>query len=698
MARKDAKLVDRIKANIKSWDDLWRTNNEQYYDQQNFINGDQWRDEEAKVFETYKKIPLSANKLAPLANYLLGEQRQNTVSIECIPDEDVPADAIDTREALIHEITFSSDAKVVFQIAFQQAIIGGFGAFYVDTEYENDYSFEQNIRIKAYYDPTRSFFDPASESPTKTDGMFSGRRTRMSRQYFKNVYGESLERKIGNDTVADYMVWSNQDSIMVVDYYERVYDTETLYLMSDGSSISGDELKLLELVETEDQKYYVKDGMPMRIEQKREAPRYTIKHYKVAGEYILEEGEFPTKTMLPLIFVDQNSWVEKDGRQRCRPFFKDAVDSQRYMNYIRTQSAYLLKISRYDQFIAPKSCLKGEDTRAIWRDPMNVQGALIFDDNPGGERPQRLDPPELSQSLTQQYMLAMEDIQSSTGIYNTQIGEQANERSGVAVERRTKQASYNTFVAFDALNRAVTVCAQIIDEMIPTVYDTQRSMQLSMKDKGRGMVTLNQQQDIYGAMTKNDMTKGRMKIRMQAGPSYEGQKEDARESMERIFQADPETFKLLGDLYAETLPLSNNIEIRNRVRTIIPPQVIEAGKTGEPLPPAPPQQDPQMMIAQMNFQIQQGELQLKAKDLELKEMDIQARIREGQQDAYIEMEKLQGEKMKLAAEVQDQTMRYLAETGRTEADREVAHAEQIVKLLTAKTGENRNARQSSRTS
>lgn len=698
MARKDAKLVDRIKVNIKSWDDLWRTNNEQYYEQQNFILGDQWRDEEARVFETYKKIPLSANKLAPLANYLLGEQRQNTVSIECIPDEDMPADAIDVRESLIHEITFSSDAKVVFQIAFQQAIIGGFGAFFVDTEYENDYSFEQNIKIKAYYDPTRAFFDPAAATPTKTDGMFSGRRTRMSRQYFKNVYGESLERKIGNDTVSDYMVWANQDSIMVVDYYERVYDTEMLYLMSDGSSITGDELKSLELIETEDQKYYVKDGMPTRIEQKREAPRFTIKHYKVAGEYILEESEFPSKTMLPLIFVDQNSWVEKDGRQRCRPFFKDAMDSQRYMNYIRTQSAYLLKISRYDQFIAPKSCLKGEDTQAIWRDPMNVQGALIFDDNPGGERPQRLDPPELSQSLTQQYMLAMEDIQSSTGIYNTQIGEQANERSGVAVERRTKQASYNTFVAFDALNRAVTVCAQIIDEMIPTVYDTQRSMQLTMKDKGRGLVTLNQAQDIYGAMTKNDMTKGRMKIRMQAGPSYEGQKEDARESMERIFQADPETFKLLGDLYAETLPLSNNIEIRNRVRTIIPPQVIEAGKTGEPLPPAPPQQDPQMVITQMNFQIQQGELQLKAKDLQLKEMEIQSKIQEGQQDAYIEMEKLQGEKMKLAAEVQDQTMRYLAETGRTEADREVSHAEQIVKLLTAKTGESKNARQPSRAS
>ena len=692
MARNNPVLVDKIKAQIKAWDDSWRVNNEQYYEQQNFILGDQWRDEEARVFETYKKIPLSSNKLAPLANYLLGEQRQNTPSIECIPDEDVPEDAIEAREALIHEISFSSDSKVVYQIAFQQALISGFGAFYVDTEYDNDYSFDQNIKIKAIYDPTRCYWDVAAESPCKTDGMFSGRRTRMSRMLFRNLYGESLERKIGNDTVEDYMVWANQDSIMVVDHYERKYDTEMLYLLDTGESIGPDEMKVLEMVEHDGVKYYFRNGFPVQVKDKREVPIYKIKHYKVAGDYVLEESEFPSK-QLPLIFVDQNSWVEKDGKQRCRPFFKDCVDSQRYMNYIRTQAAYLLKVSRYDQFIGPKSVAKGEDTQQIWRDPLNVQGMLIYDDSPSGEKPTRLDPPELSQSLTQQYLLAHDDIQSSCGIYNTQVGEQANEISGKAIDRRTKQASYNTFVAFDALNRAITVCAQIIDEMIPTVYDTQRSMKLMMKDSGSRMVGLNQPMDVYASKIQNDMTKGTMRIRMQAGPSYEGQKEDARESIERIFQARPDTFELLGDLYVETLPVSNNIEIRNRVRTIIPPEIIQAGKTGQPLPPKPQQPNPEMMKIQMDFQIKQGQLQLQAQQLQLDQARFQREAQEGNQDAILKLQEIEGRKQELAAETQTELMRYLAETGRTEADKEVAHAEQIVKLLTAHkpTGEN-NAR------
>ena len=140
------------------------------------------------------------------------------------------------------------------------------------------------------------------------------------------------------------------------------------------------------------------DGEPVRIEDKRKFKSYKIWHYKIAGDYILEDGEFPAE-QLPVIFMDQNSFYDKNGKQICRSFFGDCRDTQRYINYIRTQSAFILKISRYDQFIGSKKNVQGLDTQRNWRDPNSVQGLLAYDESPSGAKPEQLRPPELSASL-----------------------------------------------------------------------------------------------------------------------------------------------------------------------------------------------------------------------------------------------------------------------------------------------------------
>src|ERR1700690_3459019 len=109
-------------------------------------------------------------------------------------------------------------------------------------------------------------------------------------------------------------------------------------------------------------------------------------------------------------------------------------------------------------------------------------------------------------------------------------------------------------------------------------------------------ITINEMQDDYGSQVNNNMTKGRFKIRLVPGPSWEGQKKESLESMQMILQANPELFNMIADLYVENLPLNNSTELRNRLRTIVPPEIIEAGKTGQPIPPKPPQPDPMMMI------------------------------------------------------------------------------------------------------
>ena len=423
------------------------------------------------------------------------------------------------------------------------------------------------------------------------------------------------------------------------------------------------------------------DGEIVRIEDKRPSKKHKIIHYKIAGDYELDKTEFPSE-QLPMPFVDNNSYYDKTGKQICRSFFGDAKDTQRYINYLRTQSAYILKISRYDQWIGSKKNVASLDTQRNWRDPNNTQGMMTYDESPSGAKPEQVRPPELSQSLFTQYQLAIEDLYTSTGLYPARMGNNGDEASGKAIDARTRQGSYTTYVFFNSINRAIATGGSIVNEMIPRVYDTERVMALMTPDEGMKNITVNQEMDAYGEQVNNDIRKGTYEVRLKPGPSYEGQKEQALQSLREVLQADPTAFNLIADLYADNLPLANTIEIKNRLKTRVDPQIIEAGKTGK----MPQQQgpSPEQQALQLQQQQMQMEAQFKQKQIEIKEKELQLKAQQMQIDLEIEHEKLQAEKIQVMGEIEESKMRYMAETQRTESDAAISHADNLVKILTHK--------------
>ncbi len=693
MARKDLKAAQKVRERVKKWDDNWKFNRTQYNEYQDFIMGDMWTDEESRLFERYNKLPLTFNKLSPLANYLIGEQRQNTPALEVVPDESAPLEAVEVREAIIKSIAFDSHSKVAYQYAFQSAIIGGYGAFGIRTEYENEYSFDQRIVVYPIKNPTLCYWDVSAESPCKTDGMYAGCRTRVSRTKFREMYGERIERMIPSSSYEDdtnLMSFDDEETITVIEDYERSYDRVKMYELSNGKTMDQKLFDDLQVVEVDGEEVLWDDEI-VTVVNTRTAHRYKVTHRKVAGDYVLEKNDFASE-QLPIVFVDQNSYYDKNGKQFCRPFFKDARDSQKYLNYLGTQSAYMMKISRYDQFIASKANVKSADTQAIWRDPSTVQGALFYDESPNGNKPERLVPPELSQSLLTQYERTLRDIQSSTGIYDTQIGQQGNEMSGAAVDARTRRGANNTYVAYDSINRAICAAGCIIEEMIPSLYDAERILMIELSDKIVQPVTINEPVDEYGTQIRNDMTKGRYKVRLRPGPSYEGQKTVALESLQMVLQSNPGLFNMIADLYCENLPLSNNIELRNRLKTLVPPEIIEAGKTGKSPPPQPPAPDPEIQLKMQEQQLKEQSMQLEMKkaeqsaaekmaELNMKQRELESRQDHDRQRVAMEWQQIEAQKLEAAANLEEQVMRYKAEMERIGADIDIAHANNLSKLL-----------------
>lgn len=697
MPRKDPELCRKIRDRVDKWEKYWTINRSLYYEWIDFVMGDQWREDESKLFERYNKIPLMVNKLGVLMNHLLGDQIQNTPNLQIMPDEDVPVPTAQARASLIKNISLNSDAKTIYQGAYGQAIVGGFGSYRVGTEYVSDRgsdAFDQEIKFYGFEDPNRCYWDISAKHPCKVDGMYAGFKTRVSRRAFRDKYGRDIESQVGTTAITEdsTIAFADDDSITQVDDYEREGKKVKLRMLSDPDRtvVDEDEFSKLEKVKIDGKRYILLNGMPVTIIDTRDVVQYSIQHRQIAGDFVLEETEFPSE-LLPVIYVDQKSYYTKQGQQITRSFFKDVKDAQRYLNYLATQSAYIMKVSRYDQYIAPRKCVSSPDVQQMWRDPSVIQGALIYDETPSGLKPEKQNPPELSQSFTMEYQRTLLDIQSGTGLFNTQLGEMGNEISGTAIDKRNQRGSKNTQTPRTALDIAIATGGEIVNQMIPKVYDTERTLILPTANSNEERVPINKPSDDYGLNVENDMTKGRYKIRLKPGPSYEGQKQEALESIQSVLQADRsgQILPMVVDLYVENLPLDNNMELRNRLRTIVPPEIIEAGKTGKPLPPKPKQPSADEMMVQLKqqelqqkAQKEQGELQTKMKDLERKQQEMQLKAIESHQDMTLAWQKLEAEREEAAAELQSSILRYQGEKERIGADLQMNHSQNLIKMLT----------------
>jgi hypothetical protein len=107
----------------------------------------------------------------------------------------------------------------------------------------------------------------------------------------------------------------------------------------------------------------------------------------------------------------------------------------------------------------------------------------------------------------------------------------------------------------------------------------------------------------------------------------------------------------------------------------VPPEIIQAGKTGQPIPPKPQAPDPMVMVKMQ-------ELQIKQQQLEMEKQKLQSDAQLSQGELQIKMQELDTKKMVAATQLQEMELRYLSERERTESNEQIAHADNLIKLLT----------------
>ena len=547
---------------------------------------------------------LTINKLPQHVRQVTNDQRQNRPGAKVIPvDDNADVEVADIFNGMIRHIEYISDADVAYDTACENQVSYGEGYLRLLTEYCEDNTFDQDIKIGRVRNSFSVYMDPTIQDPTGADAKWCFVTEDVTKAEFERMYPDASpittlqSLGVGDQSISN---WLNEDTIRIADYYYIDFDRTTLNLYpGNATAFEGT---------PEDKQLRAIYGKPKKS---RESDRPKVKYCKINGYEILEEREWAGK-YIPVIRIVGNEF-EVDGRLYVSGLVRNAKDAQRMYNYWVSQEAEMLALAPKAPFIGYGGQFEGYENQ--WK-TANTQNWPYLEVNPdvtdgqGGmlPLPARAQPPMASSGLLQAKAGASEDIKSTTGQYNASLGMGSNERSGRAILARQREGDVGTYHYGDNLARGVRHVARQLVDLIPKIYDTQRIARIIGEDGETKMVKINPDQeqpvnkivDERGIVMEKIYNPGVGKYDVVAitGPGYATKRQEALEAMAQLLQGNPQLWAVAGDLFVKNMDWPGAQEMSKRFAKTIDPKFMSDADESPALQAA--QQQMQAMGAEMD--------------------------------------------------------------------------------------------------
>jgi hypothetical protein len=575
---------------------------------------------------------LTINKLPQHVHQITNDQRQNRPSVKVIPvNDDADVEVAEIYNGMIRHIEYISDADVAYDTACENQVAYGEGYIRLLTQYCDDNTFDQDIKIARVRNSFSVYMDPLIQDPCGSDAKWCFITEDLSQEEYHRLFPNAsplstLETLgVGDQNLSQ---WLNTDTIRIAEYFYIEYDKQTLNLYPGNvTAFEGT---------PEDKELRRVYGKPKKS---RQADRKKIKWCKINGYEILEEQEW-AGSCIPVVRVIGNEY-EVEGRIYISGLVRNAKDAQRMYNYWTSQEAEMLALAPKAPFIGYGGQFEGYETQ--WK-TANTQNWPYLEVNPDvtdGQGavlplPQRALPPMAQTGLIQAKMGASEDIKSATGQYNASLGQTSNERSGRAILARQREGDVGTYHYQDNLARAVRYVGRQLVDMIPKIYDTRRIARIIGLDGETKMVKIDPMQPEAVRKIQNqegividkiyNPSVGKYDVVVATGPGYATKRQEALEAMAQLLQGNPQLWAVAGDLFVKNMDWPGAQEMAKRFAKTIDPKLMQEADDNPALQAA--QQQMQAMAAeldQLHNMLQNVGKSMEAQDMERK--DFEARIK-----------------------------------------------------------------------
>jgi hypothetical protein len=546
---------------------------------------------------------LTINKLPQHVRQVTNEQRQNRPSGKVIPaDDNADVQVAEIFNGVVRHIEYMSDADVAYDTACDNQVTYGEGYIRLLTEYCNDETFDQDIRIARVRNSFSVYMDPTIQDPCGADAEWCFITEDILKEEYERMFPDATpistlySQGVGDQGISS---WLQEDTIRIAEYFYNTYEKATLHLYPDNQTAYRGT--------PQDKQLTAMFGKPIRS---REVDRKKVMWMKTNGFDVLQEREWAGK-WIPVVRVIGNEW-EVDGQMYISGLVRNAKDAQRMYNYWTSQEAEMLALAPKAPFIGYGGQFEGYEMQWKTANTTNWPYLEVNPDVTDGAGavlplPQRAPPPLPQTGLIQAKMGAADDIKGTTGQYDASLGMQGNERSGKAILAREKQGDVGTYHYVDNLARAIRHITRQIVDMIPKIYDTQRIARIIGVDGEVSMVKFNPSQpepvkeirDQMGALIEKvyNPSVGTYDVMVTTGPGYMTKRQEALDAMSMILQSNPQLWTVAGDLFIKNMDWPGAQEMAARFKKILDPKVLSEGD-----------QSPEMMAAQQQLEAMTQEL------------------------------------------------------------------------------------------
>ena len=546
---------------------------------------------------------LTINKLPQHVRQVTNEQRQNRPSPNVIPvDDDADIEVAEIFDGMIRHIEYMSDADVAYDTACDNQVTYGEGYIRILTEYCDETSFDQDIKIGRIRNSFSVYMDPTIQDPCGADAEWCFITEDILKADYELMYPNAMPvssimvQGVGDQALSQ---WLSETTVRIAEYFYCDYKAETLNLYPDGTTTYQG---------TPQDKMLRQMGLKPTRQRKLQAKR--IKWCKTNGYEIIEEREW-AGAYIPVIRVIGNEW-SIEGQLEISGLVRNAKDAQRMYNYWVSQEAEMLALAPKAPFIGYGGQFEGYEEK--WK-TANTQNYPYLEVNPdvtdGAGNilplPQRAQPPMAQTGLIQAKMGASEDIKAATGQYNASLGMTSNERSGRAILARQREGDVGTYHYVDNLARAIRHVGRQLVDLIPKIYDTQRIARVIGVDGESKMVRLdpNQPEPVRKMVNEQGVVVakiynpgvGKYDVKVTTGPSYLTKRQESMDAMSQILQGNPNLWAAAGDLFVKNMDWPGAQEMAQRLKKMIDPKLLQEDD------------DPALQAANQQIQAMQAQME-----------------------------------------------------------------------------------------
>ena len=546
---------------------------------------------------------------------VVNEMRMNRPGIKVRPvDDKADPEVAEAFSGIIRQIEDSSNADIAYTTAGEQAVDGGFGYLRLLTEYCDQDSFDQQIKICEIKNRFSVLLGPHTKG-TGEDAEYGFIFEDVPKAEFKRKYPKSepsdFERK-------EYADWYGEDSVRVAEYIKIEKTSRTIVLLDSGETMPKDEYEM-------NLRGATAAGIePPQVVKERESDCIKVCWYKLSANAVLERGELAGKR-LPIFKVVGNEIVTEDGKSRQSGMIEAGMDAQRLHNYAHAKFIEAVALAP----LAPFTAAAGQtEKHPEWQNANTASyGVLTYDVVDVNGQP--LPPPQrqpmagIPAGWQQLLMNTGNGIEGAFGMYGASVGGPSRERSGIALGEQKEQGQVTNYHYVDNLSRAVASLGALLIEWIVCYYDTRRATRILGDDKQAQLIFLDPEQEVPyqelacdGKVCKSyNLGVGRYDVTVSSGPSFLTKREEASKFAMELTRADPTLLQKAGDKIFRLFDVYGMDDIAERLKMFLPPEVQNAENKDK-------RQDPKVAAGMMQVKAAMEEVQARAQQMQEAEMQL----------------------------------------------------------------------------